>query len=176
MDGAFAPWVGALIKDISQKIIFIGEDESRINEIALRFSRVGYDNTLGYLLGGIKAWKDHGFNIDYIDFISAEEFAKRTKNGSIEIALDVRNESEYISEHVEGLENFPLDFIHSNFHEIDPEKEHILHCQGGYRSLIAASIFKANGVKNVIDVTGGFNSIKKTNISITDYVCPTTLL
>lgn len=176
LDGGFAPWVGTLIKEINQKIIFIAEDDSRVNEIALRFSRVGYDHTLGFLDGGLASWKDHGFEVDKIDFISADEFAKKLNEGSIEKALDVRKESEYLSEHVVGIENFPLDLIHKNFHEIDPDKEYILHCQGGYRSLIAASIFKANGVKNVIDVTGGFNRIKKTNVSLTEYICPTTLV
>lgn len=176
IDGGFAPWVGALVTNINQKIIFIGEDESRINEIALRFSRVGYDNTLGYLLGGIKAWKDHGFEVDKIESMDANEFAFKFDNDSSINVLDVRKESEYLSEHVKEIENFPLDFIHSNFHEIDINKDYILHCQGGYRSLIAASIFKANGVKNVVNVAGGFVGIRKTGLAITDYVCPTTLL
>lgn len=176
LDGSFAPWVGALVKDINQKIIFLAEDETRVNEIALRFSRVGYDNTLGYLFGGLTSWKDHGFDVDKIESISAHEFAKKLEEGAIENPLDVRKESEYLSEHVIGVENFSLDFIHSNFSEINPDKEYFIHCLGGYRSLIAASIFKANGVKNVTDIRGGFKSIKETNIALTDYVCPTTLL
>ncbi|MEN8124219.1 MAG: MBL fold metallo-hydrolase [Bacteroidota bacterium] len=176
LDGNFAPWVGALIKDIDQKIIFIAEDETRVHEIAIRFSRVGYDNTLGYLFGGIKNWIDHGFNVDKIGSMSGHEFAERLKDGSMEKALDVRKESEYLSEHVIDVENFPLDFIHSNFAEIDSEKEYFLHCATGYRSLIAASIFKANGVKNVTDVRGGFEDIKESKAPISDYVCPTTLL
>jgi rhodanese-related sulfurtransferase len=176
LDGSFAPWVGALITDINQKIIFIAEDETRVNEIVTRFSRVGYDNTLGYLFGGIKNWIDHGYEVDKIKSISAYEFVKRLAKGSLEKPLDVRKESEYLSEHVVGVENFPLDFINSNFSEIDPNKEYVLHCASGYRSLVAASIFKANGVDNVTDVRGGFTDIKETEAPLTEYVCPTTLL
>ncbi|MBT8273029.1 MAG: MBL fold metallo-hydrolase [Bacteroidia bacterium] len=176
IDGTFAPWVGTLVKDIDQKIIFIADDELRVNEIVTRFSRVGYDNTLGYLNGGIKDWLAHGFEVDKIGSISAHRFAERLSDGTMEEPLDVRRESEYQSEHVEGVDNFPLDFIHDNFSEIDPDKEYFLHCQSGYRSLVAASIFQANGVKKVTDVRGGFNDIKETEAPMTEYVCPTTLL
>jgi glyoxylase-like metal-dependent hydrolase (beta-lactamase superfamily II)/rhodanese-related sulfurtransferase len=174
VDGNFAPWVGSLITNIKQKIIFIAEG-GREHEVVTRFSRVGYDNTLGFLRGGIHAWLAAGFKVDKIGSISAMQFANKLKEGNIE-ALDVRKESEYLSEHVVGVENFPLDFIHSNFAEIKPDKEYVLHCASGYRSLIAASIFQANGVKNVTDVRGGFNDIKDTGVKLTDYVCPTTLL
>ncbi|REE80714.1 glyoxylase-like metal-dependent hydrolase (beta-lactamase superfamily II) [Lutibacter oceani] len=175
VEGGFAPWVGALIKDINQKIIFIAE-EGREHEVVTRFSRVGYDNILGYLRGGIHSWLAAGHKVDKIGSISAVEFANRLKDGKIEAPLDVRKESEYQSEHVVGVENFPLDFIHSNFAEIKPDKEYVLHCASGYRSLIAASIFMANGVKNVTDVRGGFKDIKDTGVKLTEYVCPTTLL
>jgi len=176
LDGSFAPWVGSLITNINQKIIFIAEDETRVNEIATRFSRVGYDNTLGYLFGGLKNWKDHGFEIDKIGTMSAIQFTERLAAGTMEKPVDVRKESEYLSEHVVGVENFPLDFIHSNFAEIDTDAAYFLHCASGYRSLVAASIFKANGAKNVTDVRGGINYIKNTSAPLTDYVCPTTLL
>jgi glyoxylase-like metal-dependent hydrolase (beta-lactamase superfamily II)/rhodanese-related sulfurtransferase len=174
VEGGFAPWVGALVKDINQKIIFIAE-EGREQEVVIRLSRVGYDNTLGYLRGGIHSWKAAGHKVDKIGSISATQFANKLKKGNI-VALDVRKESEYLSEHVVGVENFPLDFIHSNFAEIKSDKEYVLHCASGYRSLIAASIFQANGVKNVTDVRGGFKDIKDTGVKLTDYVCPTTLL
>jgi glyoxylase-like metal-dependent hydrolase (beta-lactamase superfamily II)/rhodanese-related sulfurtransferase len=176
IDGSFAPWVGALIKDISQKIIFIADSENRVNEIVTRFSRVGYDNTMGYLEGGMSNWKSHGFEVDKIGSISAHLFAEKLAKGEMEKPVDVRKESEYLSEHVVGVENFSLDFIHDNFAEIDTEKEYFLHCASGYRSLIAASIFKANGVKKVTDVRGGFKDLKETEAPMTDYVCPTTLL
>jgi glyoxylase-like metal-dependent hydrolase (beta-lactamase superfamily II)/rhodanese-related sulfurtransferase len=174
-DGSFAPWVGALIKDINQKIIFIAEG-GREHEVVTRFSRVGYDNTLGFLRGGMHAWVAAGFEVDQIGSMSAVQFANRLKENSLEVALDVRKESEYQSEHVVGVDNFPLDFIHENFAEISPDKEYFLHCASGYRSLVAASIFQANGVMKVTDVRGGFKDIKDTDAKLTDYVCPTTLL
>lgn len=176
LDGSFAPWVGALIKDINQKIIFITEDEARVNEIAIRLSRVGYDNTMGYLAGGLQNWLEHGYEVDKIGSISASEFANRLEKGTMEKPVDVRKESEYLSEHVVGVENFPLDFIHDQFAQIDVEADYYLHCASGYRSLVAASIFKANGVKKVTDVRGGFKDLKESGAPLTDYVCPTTLL
>ncbi|MFK5982411.1 MAG: MBL fold metallo-hydrolase [Flavobacteriaceae bacterium] len=176
VDDNFAPWVGALVNDINQKLIFITDDELRVNEIVTRFSRVGYDNTLGYLAGGLTEWKTQGFEIDKIGSVSAAKFIDMLAEGKVEKPIDVRKESEFLSEHVVGVENFPLDFIHINFAEINPDKEYFLHCASGFRSLIAASIFKANGVKNVTDVRGGFIDIKETKASLTDFVCPTTML
>ncbi len=176
IDNDFAPWVGALITNINQKIIFIADDELRVNEIVTRFSRVGYDNTLGYLNGGIRDWIAHSFNVDKVSSISGAKFTDKLVNGSIEKVLDVRKKSEFDSEHVIGVENFPLDYIHSNFAEIDSSKEYFLYCATGYRSLIAASIFMANGVEKVTDVRGGFKDIKETCAPLSDYVCPTTML
>ncbi len=176
INGSFAPWVGALVTDINQKIIFITDEDTRATEVVTRFSRVGYDNTLGYLTGGIKNWKAQGFEVDKIGSMSAVEFVKELKAGTLEKPLDVRKDTEYISEHVVGLENFPLDGINTNFAAIDTSKSYYLHCASGYRSLIAASIFKANGVDNVTDVRGGFKAIKELDVPLTAYVCPSTLL
>ncbi len=175
VDGNFAPWVGALVSNINQKIIFICE-VGREQEVVTRFSRVGYDNTFGHLRGGIKAWLAAGHNVDKVGSMSAIQFANRLKDNSMEVSLDVRKESEYGSEHVVGVENFPLDSIHSNFAEINPDKEYFLHCASGYRSLIAASIFQAKGAKKITDVRGGLKDIRNTGAKLTDYVCPTTLL
>jgi len=175
VDGNFAPWVGALVKDINQKIIFIAEG-GREHEVVTRFSRVGYDNTIGYLRGGMHAWKAAGHQFDQIGSMSSIQFANRLKEGSMEMPMDVRKETEYQSEHVVGVTNFPLDTIHANFAEINPDKEYFLHCASGYRSLIAASIFQANGVNKVTDIRGGFVDIKDSGAELTEYVCPTTLL
>ena len=176
IDGSFAPWVGALIKDINQRIIFLVDDEARAQEVVTRFSRVGYDNILGYLAGGIQNWTDHGYEVDKIESISAKQFLDKLEAGEIENPLDVRKESEYLSQHVEGVENFPLDWIHDNFSAINPKKKYTLHCASGYRSLIAASIFRANGVEHVTDVRGGFEELAELGAPLTEYVCPTTLL
>ncbi|MDG2447545.1 MAG: MBL fold metallo-hydrolase [Flavobacteriaceae bacterium] len=176
IDGSFAPWVGALVSDINQKIIFITDDNLRLHEIVTRFSRVGYDNTLGYLKGGLASWESQGYKLDSIESLSATKCVELVAEEKIENPVDVRKESEYFSEHVVEVENFPLDDIHSNFGKINPEKNYFLHCKSGYRSLIAASIFKANGVEKVTNIEGGFKEIVKTQIPLSEYVCPTTLL
>ena len=173
LDGSFAPWVGALITDIQQKIILVTE-EGREKETVTRLSRVGYDNSQGYLKGGLAAWKAAGNPVDTIGSWSAEEFVKNL--GKMEAPLDVRTDKQYRSEHVVGVENFPLDNINKDFAQIDASKKYVLHCASGYRSLIAASIFRANGVDAVTDVRGGFKAIKEAGAPVTEYVCPTTFV
>ena len=139
-------------------------------------SRVGYDNTLGYLEGGIEAWKNAGKEVDSIVSISAAELNSRLA-GDINV-IDARKNSEYLSEHIdsEKVMNYPLDFINQNLNELDKNTEYHIHCAGGYRSMVMASILKARGFENVIDVAGGFKAIKEEGIAVTEYVCPTTLL
>ncbi|WP_375578973.1 MBL fold metallo-hydrolase [Marivirga tractuosa] len=173
IDGSFAPWVGALIPDLQQPIVFIAE-EGREEEIVTRLSRVGYDNTLGYLKGGVSAWKAAGKETDSVKSIPATEFASAIKSGDLTV-LDVRKPSEFQSEHVEDAQNFPLDYINDNFDELDKEQTYHVHCAGGYRSMIAASIMKSRGIHNLVDIAGGFKAISETDIPKTDYVCPSTL-
>ncbi|MDO5970000.1 MBL fold metallo-hydrolase [Flavivirga aquimarina] len=174
INGGFAPWVGALITDLKQPILLI-TPEGKEKETVTRLSRVGYDNTLGYLKGGIKAWKDAGKDIETIMSISVDEFSNRFKNGSIN-TLDVRKDGEYKSEHLDSdsVQHFALDYINDNMNVIDKTKTYHLHCAGGYRSVIAASILKARGF-DVIDIAGGFAAIKKTDLPTTTFVCPSTL-
>ncbi|PIA79303.1 MBL fold metallo-hydrolase [Gaetbulibacter sp. 4G1] len=172
--GGFAPWVGALITDLKQPILLI-TPEGKEKETVTRLSRVGYDNTLGYLKGGIDAWKVAGKDIETIESITADEFSNRFKNSNVE-TLDVRKDGEYKSEHIEGtnVHHFALDYINDNMSSIDNKKTYYLHCAGGYRSVIAASILKARGF-DVIDVAGGFGALKKTDLPMTNFVCPSTL-
>ncbi|MCU7551831.1 MBL fold metallo-hydrolase [Chitinophagaceae bacterium LB-8] len=174
IDGNFAPWVGALIPDIKQQILIVA-DEGREGEVITRLARVGYDYTIGYLNGGIKAWKAAGKEIDTIQSVSAEELAHRILGEPVHI-LDVRKEGEYISEHVDGAENAPLDYINEIMVQLDKDKTYFVHCAGGYRSMIFTSILKARGFENLIDVQGGFKAIKESGqLSVTDYICPTKL-
>ena len=173
LDGSFAPWVGALIKDLQQPIVLI-VPEGKSGEAITRLSRVGYDNTLGYLEGGIEAWKASGRETTSIESISAEEFETRLSNTQLNV-LDVRKDGEYKAKHIEEAQHFALDYINNNMSEINAATEYHIHCAGGYRSVIAASILKARGFHKVIDVAGGFAAIKKTNIPLTDFVCPSTL-
>ncbi|MEX0812525.1 MAG: MBL fold metallo-hydrolase [Chitinophagales bacterium] len=173
IDGDFAPWVGALIPDLQQPIIFLAE-KGREEEVVTRLSRVGYDNTLGYLEGGIKAWKAAGKETDSVQSVSAGEFAKTYENGNTNV-LDVRKQSEFQSEHVEDAQNFPLDYINDNMDELDKNKEYHVHCAGGYRSMIASSILKARSYQDVVNIEGGFGAISETDVPKTEYICPSTL-
>ncbi|MDN3492806.1 MBL fold metallo-hydrolase [Winogradskyella bathintestinalis] len=173
LNGGFAPWVGALITDINQPLILV-VPEGKSEEAITRLSRVGYDNTLGYLEGGIDAWRNAGKDIEALASISAEEFADKAKKQSLNI-LDVRKDGEYQSMHLEEAQHLSLDFINEKMNEVDKNKTYYVHCAGGYRSVIAASILKARGFNNLVDIAGGFGAIKKTDLPTTDFVCPTTL-
>ena len=172
IDGNFAPWVGALLPDIKHAILLI-TDKGREEEVVTRLARVGYDNAIGHLEGGFEAWKAAGKETDTIQSITVNELAGKT-NPQI---LDVRKQSEYLSEHIMGAENMPLDYINDHLSELDKDKQYYAHCAGGYRSMIFTSILRARGFHQIIDVQGGFNAIKASGrFKVSDYVCPTTLL
>lgn len=175
IDGNFAPWIGALIPDIRQQILIVAEP-GREEEVVTRLSRVGYDYSIGYLNGGFDSWRNAGKDVDIIESISAEELYQRHKAQPVAI-IDVRKASEYYSEHMVDVMNVPLDNINENMQSLEKDKTYYVHCAGGYRSMIFASILKARGYNNLIDVKGGFKAIKETGLfQLTDYVCPTTLL
>jgi len=176
LDGQFAGWVGTLITDLKQPLLLV-TSEGQQEEAVLRLARVGYDNCIGYLNGGMTAWIASGRAVDTITSIPAETFAARFESNPGLPVLDVRRKSEYDSEHVLGVENLPLESLNDNMARIDRTKTYYVHCAGGYRSMIALSILKARGYDNLIDVAGGFAALKATDkLPLTDYVCPTTLL
>jgi glyoxylase-like metal-dependent hydrolase (beta-lactamase superfamily II)/rhodanese-related sulfurtransferase len=167
--GAFAPWVGSLVLDNKQPILLItplGKEEETIKRLA----RVGYDNTLGFLEGGFDSWKNAGQELDTIVSVSAEILEEKIKENVL--LFDVRKSGEYNAEHIIDVPSTPLDFINDHLSEFPKEENFYLHCAGGYRSMIAASILKSRGYHNVIDVKGGYAAIKKTRIKTTSYVCP----
>ncbi|MBL4653387.1 MAG: MBL fold metallo-hydrolase [Flavobacteriales bacterium] len=172
LNGSFALWVGALIVDLNQKIILI-TPEGKEKEAVLRLARVGYDNVLGYLKGGINVWKIAGNELDDIEAITPAEF-EETLNSTSAI-LDVRKPSEYNAEHVENAKSFPLDYINDNLNTMNDDSSYFIHCKSGYRSVIACSIMKRNGIHDIVNVEGGFDQIVKTNVTITDFICPSTL-
>ncbi|KLT65194.1 rhodanese-like domain-containing protein [Pedobacter sp. BMA] len=170
LNGQFAPWVGALITDLKQPILLV-TDQDKEEETITRLTRVGYDSTIGYLEGGFERWTDSGKEIDTIESISAEAFELAAEENDI-TALDVRKPGEYESEHLEFTLSRPLDFINDWTNEIDPKSTYYIHCAGGYRSMIAASILKSRGIENVIDIAGGYGAIKNTGLKRTDFACP----
>ncbi len=173
LDSNFAMWVGEMVPDIKQAILLVTEP-GKEEESIIRLSRVGYDNTIGFLQGGFDAWKAAGKEVDTVDRIDAPEFAKRYATKPI--VIDVRKKSEFDSEHVVDAINVPLNQISQQLAQFPKDKPFILHCAGGYRSMIAASILKQRGWENFVDVEGGFSAIKNTDVRRTEYVCPTTLL
>lgn len=173
LDGGFAPWVGALIADVKQPILLV-TPEGREEETVTRLSRVGFDNTLGYLKGGFTTWKKEAFEYDTVTSIQATTFKEIIATDKVSI-FDVRNEGEYESEHVLNANNTPLDYINEHLVEFQRNQTFYVYCAGGYRSMIAASILKSRGIHNIIDVAGGFNQIKEAGISVSEYTCPSTL-
>lgn len=174
IDGDFAPWVGALIADVSQPIILVTEI-GREEETVTRLSRVGFDNLIGHLQGGFEAWQKAGQEIDTVNRITSEQFAKEVKIGESKI-IDIRKETEYTAEHVEEAYNKPLATINEWIKDINPDTPFYLHCAGGYRSMIAASILQARGFRNFTEIEGGFNAIAKTNVPKTNFVCQSKIL
>jgi rhodanese-related sulfurtransferase len=172
IDGGFAPWVGALIKDTKQPILLvtpIGKEETTIT----RLSRVGFDNVIGYLEGSFDSWLKADKEIDTLNSVSAHTLEDKIKENAI--VFDVRKPGEYSNEHIENVTSTPLDFLNKHISEFPKQDDFYVHCAGGYRSVIAASILKARGFHNVIDVAGGYGAIRKTNIVRTNTVCPSTL-
>ena len=170
LNGSFAPWVGALIADVKQPILLI-TPEGKEEETITRLSRVGFDGTIGYLKGGIEAWSAAGKETDQVASVDATSFAEQVQANAP--VFDVRKESEYNAEHLERAQLTPLDFLNDHLAEFPKETTFYVHCAGGYRSMIAASILKSRGIHNLVDVAGGFAAIKKAGIPTSDFVCPT---
>ncbi|WP_273566060.1 MBL fold metallo-hydrolase [Maribacter halichondriae] len=173
LNGDFAPWVGTLIADVKQPLLLVAPTGQE-KEAVTRLSRVGFDGTIGYLDGGFDAWKKSGKEYDTVTSISAETLKERMASENPEI-FDVRKPSEFASEHAKDAKSTPLSFLNEHLAEFPEEAPFYVHCAGGYRSVIAASILKSRGIHNLIDVAGGFGVMKESGIEVTDYVCPTTL-
>jgi hydroxyacylglutathione hydrolase len=169
INGDFAPWVGALIGDVKQSLLLITE-EGKEEETVTRLTRVGFDNILGHLKGGFKAWVAAGKDVDTVNRITASEFSSAVdvKNDKI---VDIRKESEYSAEHVENAYSKPLAAVNEWIKDINPKEHFFMHCAGGYRSMIAASILQARGFRNFTEIAGGFKAIAETTVPRTDFVC-----
>lgn len=174
LDGDFAPWVGALIVDVKQPILLVTE-EGKEEEAVTRLSRVGFDNLLGHLGGGFKTWLDAGKEADTIDRITADQFAKNVQIGKDKV-VDIRRESEYAAEQVEDAYNKPLAYINDWVKDINPSEHFYIHCAGGYRSMIAASILQARGFRNFTEIAGGFKAISETQVPRTDFICQSKIM
>lgn len=174
INGDFAPWVGALIGDVKQPILLV-TDPGMEEETVTRLTRVGFDNIIGHLKYGFQAWKEAGYDVDTVNRITAEAFEKEVKIGESKV-IDLRKESEYEAEHVEEAFSRPLSAVNQWVKDINPEEHFFMHCAGGYRSMMAASILQARGYRNFSEVEGGFNAIAKTTVPKTDFVCQSKVL
>lgn len=174
LNGDFAPWVGAMIVDVKQPILLV-TDAGQEEEAVTRLSRVGFDHVLGHLKGGFATWKNSGKETDTVKRITAGEFADRFETGK-SVVVDVRKESEYAAEHVEDAYSKPLAYINDWINNVDPQQHFFLHCAGGYRSMIAASILQARGYRNFTEVEGGFAAIAQTKVPKTDFICQSKVL
>ena len=173
IDGGFAPWVGALIKDIEQPILLVTPQGKEADTI-IRLSRVGFDNVLGYLEGSFASWQKAEKQVDTLQSVSAQVLEQKINESAL--VFDVRKPGEYNSEHIENVPSTPLDFLNDHIAEFPKKDDFYLHCAGGYRSVIASSILKARGFHNVIDVAGGYSEVRNTTIKRTSKaVCPSTL-
>ena len=174
LKGGFAPWVGALIVDVKQAWLLVVND-GQAEEAVTRLSRVGFDHTLGYLEGGIQSWINSGKELDTVNTITVKDFEATYLDQPSKI-IDVRKVTEYQSEHLKMAKNAPLSDINAHLKLFSETQDNVfIHCQGGYRSMIAASILKSRGIHNFTEVRGGYAALSKTQIPKTDYVCPTTL-
>ena len=168
IDGQFAVWVGTLIPDLQQPILIVA-DPGREDEVVKRLARVGYDNAIGYLKGGIETWKKAGKEFTSLQDLSAQEFGQIYAHDRINV-LDVRKPSEYAIGHLSRAQLFPLDFINDQIHDLDKNQKYYLHCAGGYRSMIAASILSARGFNDLVNVEGGYNDIRQAGIHASEFV------
>jgi len=175
LKGNFAPWVGALIKDVNQPILLVaykGEED----EVITRLSRVGFDGVIGYLEDGFPAWQNAGKPVDRVENIDADELADISHTNEVNI-LDVRKKSEYDSEHVLGALNMPLDYVNENMHLLNKHATYYVHCASGYRSVIFISILQSRGYNNLVNIKGGIKAMKEIHkFLLSDYVRPTTML
>lgn len=167
LDGSFAVWVGALITDLKMPILFIA-DAGKEKEVVDRLARVGYDFPIGFLEGGFDAWKTAGEDVEMVEEITAEALAEQFDGENLNV-LDARKESEYSAQHIVGATNFPLDFINRNMAQLNSDTKYYIHCAGGYRSLIAASILKSRGILDVVNVLGGFKALATTDLALTQF-------
>lgn len=175
LEGDFAPWVGELIPDVQHPILLVTEP-GREEEAVTRLSRVGYDQTLGYLEGGFDGWKQAGLEVDATRRMTVAELEQLVSKGQGPVIIDVRKRSEYDSEHLLDAVNIPLKEINEHLAEFPKDKKFVLHCAGGYRSMIASSILKQRGWDHFADIAGGFDALKESDLPKSEYICPTTLL
>lgn len=176
LEDNFAPWAGTLIPDLMQAILLVGENEGKIQEAVIRLARVGYDNTLGYLKGGVDSWKAAGKKLEVIQEVDAAEFARLYHENPDIPLVDVRRASEYNAQHVLNAQNVALDFIYKEKYRLDEHTPYYVHCAGGYRSMIAVSLLQREGFRHLTNISGGFKALSTVGLPTTEFAAPITEL
>lgn len=167
IDDNFAMWVGALVENLQTPILLVADPE-RVEEIVTRLARVGYDNPMGYLAGGFESWTKAGQPTASLQEIDAASYAQLPANER-QYLLDVRKASEFDTQHLDEAQNAPLDFIYDEMNKLSLDKPYFLHCAGGYRSVIAASIMMQHGFRNLVNIQGGFKALAETDLKMTKF-------
>ncbi len=161
LNGSYAIWVGTLV-DIKQRLVIVA-DAGKEQEAILRLARVGIENIAGYLVGGFEAWKNAGEVVDHIPNMEAEAFAEQWQSHPV---LDVRRAGEYADGHVPDAHLAPLRDLESYIGGLNANDTWLVHCAGGYRSVIACSILRRHGFNQIVNVKGGMGAIQKTSAPV----------
>jgi glyoxylase-like metal-dependent hydrolase (beta-lactamase superfamily II)/rhodanese-related sulfurtransferase len=164
LSGQFASWAGSILGAHARPVL-IADTPEQYAEARLRLARVGIESPNGYLKDGIAAWQQAGFPVAQLAQITPQELQGRLRNAQLQV-LDVRRESEWHAGHIEGAQWWPLDNFKVSAPEVDPAVPLAVHCQGGYRSMIACSLLQRAGIKNVINVTGGFDAWRTAGLPV----------
>ncbi|HMH08001.1 MAG TPA: rhodanese-like domain-containing protein [Terriglobales bacterium] len=164
LSGQFATWAGTIL-GLSSPPVLIADSPEQLAEARLRLARVGIEAERGYLQGGVRGWKQAGFDLAQLPEITAQELQRRLSENTVR-ALDVRREPEWMAGHVAGAAWWPLDRFRVSPPEIDLSLPLAVHCQSGYRSMIACSLLQRAGFKNVINVAGGFAAWQEAQLPV----------
>jgi hydroxyacylglutathione hydrolase len=163
LSGQFASWAGAIM-GLSAQPVLVADTAEQYEEARLRLARVGIEDPRGFLQGGIAAWKQAELPVAAVPQITVQELS-RQRSSSMQV-LDVRRELEWHAGHIDGAEWFPLDNFKISAPELDPSAPIAVHCQGGYRSMIACSLLQRAGIENVMNVMGGFEAWKQAGLPV----------
>jgi hydroxyacylglutathione hydrolase len=164
LSGQFASWAGTIL-GLSSRPVLIADAPEQLSEARLRLARVGIETERGYLEGGVAEWKRAGFDLAMLPEISVQELQQRLSENRINV-LDIRREAEWLAGHVEGAAWWPLDRFRVSPPEVDLNVPLAVHCQSGYRSMIACSLLQRAGFQNVINVSGGFGAWQEAQLPV----------
>jgi rhodanese-related sulfurtransferase len=165
LSGQFASWAGALL-GLETDLVLVAESADRATESRMRLARVGIERVAGYLAGGIHAWQLANQPVERLPHITVQDLEQlQREEADLQIA-DVRRPAEWDEGHIEGALLLPLNRIAIEMDQLDPERPIAVHCKGGYRSAIAASLLLRAGFRQIVNVAGGFDAWKAAGLPV----------